>query len=285
MNSPRIPRVPKRYVKKLTKPYALKGLLLYFLPLASIPATILSFSRGHFTGILVNGSACAAFLLAAWLLKEGIAAESQYQAKKIAHPPRWPLKLMASSVVAVSTGLVAWLGAGYGFWVSITFGLGALLGMFLTYGFDPWREKLKAGSHGYSALEISQTLNDAENLLDRIKQANLQIANDEFNQRIDRICLLGREILEVIEDDPGDIRRARKFLNVYLEGAQQVTEGYAKTHQRNESVDLEQNFKNVLETIESVFTEQKQKLIEDDVFDLDVQIEVLTNQLKREGVI
>jgi hypothetical protein len=41
----------------------------------------------------------------------------------------------------------------------------------------------------------------------------------------------------------------------------------------------------VLESIEEVFQEQRQKLLQTDIMDLDVQIEVLTNQLKREGLI
>ena len=64
-----------------------------------------------------------------------------------------------------------------------------------------------------------------------------------------------------------------------------MTEGYAKTHQQASSGELEQNFRNVLESIESVFLEQKEKLIANEVFDLDVQIEVFTKQLKQEGII
>jgi hypothetical protein len=41
----------------------------------------------------------------------------------------------------------------------------------------------------------------------------------------------------------------------------------------------------VLGSIEGVFIEQHQKLLEHDVLDLDVQIEVLTKQLEREGVV
>jgi hypothetical protein len=81
------------------------------------------------------------------------------------------------------------------------------------------------------------------------------------------------------------LRRARKFLNVYLDGAQKVTEGYAKTHARVAAPDLDDNFRRVLVTIEEVFQEQQQKLLETDITDLDVQIEVLATQLKREGVI
>jgi hypothetical protein len=47
---------------------------------------------------------------------------------------------------------------------------------------------------------------------------------------------------------------------------------------------LEQNFKTALDTIESAFQEQRQKLLEEDMFDLDVKIEVLTTQLKHDGI-
>lgn len=89
----------------------------------------------------------------------------------------------------------------------------------------------------------------------------------------------------MLEQDPRDLRRARKFLNVYLDGARQVTQGYAKTHGRMTTPELEDSFRRVLTTIEEVFAEQQQKLLEADVTDLDVQIEVLTTQLKREGVV
>ena len=40
-----------------------------------------------------------------------------------------------------------------------------------------------------------------------------------------------------------------------------------------------------LVTIEDVFAEQHEKLLENDILDLDVQMEVLSAQLKREGVV
>jgi hypothetical protein len=48
---------------------------------------------------------------------------------------------------------------------------------------------------------------------------------------------------------------------------------------------LETNFSRVLDSIEQTFNEQQVKLLEDKQFDLDVQIEVLETQLKREGVL
>lgn len=262
-----------------------RGLLLYILPLALIPASILSFVYGDLLRIIVNFSGCISYLLAASLLRKGISAELEYRDRKITLVPKWPQKNLAALIVALTTAGIAFIGAGNSFLVSIAFGLGALAGMILLYGLDPRQEKMVAGSHGYTADEIAATITEAETQISGIEQANKQITNRLFNQRIRIICEQARSIVDMLEDDPGDIRRARKFLNIYLDGALKVTTGYADMQRKHQSEKLSDNFENVLQTIESVFVEQKQKLLEDDVLDLDVQIEVLTAQLKHEGVV
>ena len=280
-------RKPKAYVKKQGKGvlYSGRGFLLYIFPLPLIPALILSFAYGDFMRIVVNVVGCIAFLIAGNILRKGIAIEKQYQNKKITEPPKWPLKTLAAVIVALTTTWIAFLGAGHSVLGSLAFGIGAMAGMSLFYGLDPRREKMVAGSHGYSAEEISQTIDEAESRISGIEVANKQIHNRSFNQRIRTICEHAQDILGMIEEDPGDIRRARKFLNVYLDGALKVTEGYADMQRKHQSEQLTDNFDNVLKTIESVFIEQKQKLLEDDILDLDVKIEVLAAQLKHEGVI
>ncbi|BCG64504.1 MAG: membrane-bound serine protease (ClpP class) [Methyloprofundus sp.] len=280
-------RKPKIYQKNLLQKglFSSRGLLLYILPLPLIPAAIISFMYGDLLRIITNLSACASFLFAASLLRHGLAAEIEYQEKKITQPPKWPLKMFAAIIVALSTFAVTWIAAGNSFFVAIAFGLGALAGMLLHYGTDPHKEKMIAGSHGYTAAEIAQTIDEAETQIFGIEQANKQINNPKFNQRIRIICEHAHEILSMLQEDPGDIRRSRKFLNIYLDGALKVTEGFADMQRKQQSEQLAENFDNVLKTIESVFIEQKQKLLEDDILDLDVQIEVLATQLKNEGVI
>jgi 5-bromo-4-chloroindolyl phosphate hydrolysis protein len=277
-------RKPKRFVADTLQRYSPRGLLLYFLPLALIPATFIALGKGHLLGVLVNAIGFALYMLAAWCVRKGLQAEHIYNKSRIARPPQ-PLKMTAAIIAALTTGMVAWLGAGRPLPVALLFAAGAFLGMYLSYGFDPRKEKNIVAAHGYSRDEILQTLEDSSRIIRGIEQANDRIRNAELNQRIERICEIADSILAEIEADPRDIRRARKFLNVYLEGARQVTEGYARTHPQTQSGELEQNFRNVLETIESVFQEQHQKLLEEDVFDLDVKIEVLATQLKREGIL
>jgi 5-bromo-4-chloroindolyl phosphate hydrolysis protein len=271
---------PKRFIVNKLQRYSPRGLLLYFLPIALIPATIIALGKGNLLGIIVNASGFALYVFAAWCLRKGLQAENP-----ITRTSQLPLKMLAAIISALATGLIAWLGAQHTFLVALMFAGGAFLGMYLSYGFDLRQKKKIADAQGYSGDEILRMLEESSLIIRSIEQANDNIRNTELNQRIENICAIADRILAEIESDPRDIRRARKFLNVYLDGARQVTEGYARTHQQTQSGQLEQNFRNVLETIESVFQEQHQKLLEEDVFDLDVKIEVLTTQLKREGIL
>lgn len=276
---------PKQFIEKKLDYFSPKGLLLYLLPLALIPATIIALSKGSLWLIIINASAFSAYILAAWCLRKGLQLERQFLKSRFTSTQPSSLKSIAIAITTITTGLLAWQGALQEILVALIYAGGAFLGMYLSYGFDPKHKKKIIGANGYSSQEILQVLVDSSKKIQLIEIANSNIKNLEFNQRLEHICETANCILQEIESDPHDLRKSRKFLNVYLEGARQVTEGYASTHKKSQTGELEQNFRNVLETIESVFNQQYQKLQEDDLFDLDVQIEVLNTQLKREGII
>ncbi len=263
---------------------SLRGLLLYLLALGLVPAVIIGFVKGHVLSIIVNAAGFSLYCLSAVLLRKGLAAESPHRQNRLQPPPGWPLKLLAALLVAATTGMLAVLSARQTLPVAAVYALGALLGMYLSYGFDRRNRFKLADAQGYSGEEIRQTLAVAFDAIKTIEQANRQIVNRELNQRINAICTIAEGVIADLEADPRGIRRARRFLNIYLDSVRQVVEGYAKTHTQTSSAELEQNFRQALDAIESAFREQQQKLLEEDMFDLDVKIEVLTQQLKHDGI-
>jgi 5-bromo-4-chloroindolyl phosphate hydrolysis protein len=263
---------------------SVRGLLLHLLTLGLIPAVIIGFIKGHVGSILINSAGFGLYCLSAMLLRKGLAAENPNRQHRLQAPSRWPFKLLAALLVAGTTGLLAFISAHQAIEVAVIYALGALLGMYLSYGFDQRQTVKLADAQGYSGEEIRQTLATAFETIKTIEQANRKILNRELNQRINTICGIAEGVIAELEADPRGIRRARKFLNIYLDSVQQVVEGYAKTHIQAAPAELEQNFKTALDTIESAFQEQRQKLLEEDMFDLDVKIEVLTTQLKHDGI-
>lgn len=273
--------------KKISERFRFRNaFLLFLLPLPLLFAAIFAIAKDDLAGVIINGIGYALYLVGALSVRQGLQNMAEYERRKVARAPKYPLKTLGAMLVGVATGLTAAFGAGYSLPVAVSFGLGAMLGCYLVYGFDPRAAKKVTDAYGLDTTEqVVAALESAERTITALERANQEIHNGEFNIRLRRIADAARQVLAMIEEDPRDLRRARKFLNVYLEGAKQVTEGYARTHQRMQAPELENNFRRVLITIEDVFKEQHEKLLEDDVQDLDVQIEVLKTQLKHEGVI
>lgn len=195
-----------------------------------------------------------------------------------------PPKTSGAGLMALGSGITAWLGAGHHPGIALVFALLTLVGFHLVYGLDLSFSRRLHRSRNLGA-QGAASLREATAAIAAIEQARVEVRQPELDARLARITTLARQILERVEDDPRDLWRARKFLAVYLEGVQRVVEGYAKTHDRVTAPDLDQRFRHALETVEAAFRKQYQVLLERDVEDLDVQIEVLTQQLEREGIL
>lgn len=270
--------------------YGIKGILLYLLPLPVLITAIASLIRGAVFDTLLTGGAFAAYMLGATIARQGFRLQGEYERKKIARAPSTPFKTVAALLISANTALLDWWASSFTLSAipeALLIGAAAFLGFALYYGLDPRRDKANGLSIGVTIDEVLDALDAANIKIDAIDNARHKISNPEFNARLQRITSKAREILDSIEDDPTRLSRARKFLKVYLDGTQQVTEGYARTHQGQQAIPtaLETNFSRVLDSLEQTFTEQQAKLLEDNQFDLDVQMEVLETQLKREGVL
>ncbi len=259
----------------------IKGTLLFLMPLPVLVGAVIHLLRGNVFSSLTAGALFAGFMVAAVIARHGFKLESRFKQKRLAKAPGTPFKSVAAIILGITTGLTAFLLSGYGLIASVLIGFVALLGFYMAYGVDPRRDKTGNISLGVSADEVFEALEAAEIKIDTIEKARKSIRNIQFDQHLKRIIDKARGILTLIEEDPKDLNRARKFLKVYLDGTARVTESYAKTHGKNATTEvLETNFQEVLDSIEKTFDEQHQKLLRNDQLDLDVKIEVLKTQLK-----
>lgn len=271
-----------------TRPKVLwRGLMLYFLALPLLPATFFALTRGDLIQALARAAGFVLIITAATLIRKGIRLDNEARKRRLRRRASTvQYRMIGAGLVSVGTFVVAWLGLSdpYSLIQSVLYGAAVLLGCYLYYDFDPARKDPQIAAVGITTEELVELLDEAEGRLQSIEQSSKRIHNIEFKDRLRRIVKEARTILDTIESDPVDARRARKFLKVYLDGAQQVTEGYARTHTKGEHHALEDNFRRVLTTIETVIAEQQSKLAENNLSDLDINIEVLQMQLEKEGV-
>jgi 5-bromo-4-chloroindolyl phosphate hydrolysis protein len=262
-----------------------KSLWLFLLPFPLLVKAVLGLWTGELATLLANGSAYGMFIAAAVIARRGLINEIERAERPFSKAAAFPQKTLAGILVGIGTAIAAFAAVGYDLVISVLFGIGAIIGFFCLYGFDARARTIVSSEPGVSAEELRQALAEGYGRLDGIKTASQGIASREFRDRLRSIVALAEKVLKAVEEDPRDLRRARKFLNVYLDGVVKVTDQYARTHTRSTSPELEQNFRNLLIDMENVCKEQHEKLLQNDMLDLDVQIEVLTSRLKREGVL
>ena len=238
---------------------------------------------------IVALAAGLALLLAACALTEaGLAHEAAYRTRAIAKAPRPPRKLLGALVAGGAILVAGWWGAATGPALAVVLGVAATLGCALAYGLDPRTDKGLpedlARKAGLRTEQVIEALSEAEGKVRAIEQAAARLHSRELTGRLTRIVAEARAVLAQIEQDPADLRRARRFLVTYLDGTRDVVSKYSQQQEDLAETPLADNFRHVLETVERVFVEQQTVLRRNETLDLEVQIEVLRTQLEREGV-
>jgi hypothetical protein len=262
----------------------LRGGLLYVLAVPLALAAVVSLARGELAQALAAATGFGLTAAGAYFNRRGILEDLAGSAHRFTRPALLPRKYLGALSVAAGTFTAAYGAVGQDAWVSAAFALLAVAGVHLAYGLPRPQSVLRRPGSTVRDKGLKQALVQAERRILAIESAAVRIGNRELEQRLRRIAGQGRAVLDQIVARPEERFRARKFLNVYLEGAEQVASRYAKTHRLAQNRELEQNFRSVLVEIEAVFDRQLSRLVEGDVFDLDVQIEVLRRQLEREGI-
>lgn len=94
----------------------------------------------------------------------------------------------------------------------------------------------------------------------------------------------GIEILNYIKENPDKLMSARRFLTYYLETASNICEKYmslpVKTLKSEDMEEMVKNTKKAMLLLETAFDKEYEKLIQDDILDVETDIKVLENSMK-----
>lgn len=267
--------------------WSARGVLLFILPLPLLLALLISLIRGDLPTALSEVAALTLYLGGAVLARKGFARQAEQMERGLERAAGGlPFKTLGALLVSVGTYTTGEFAVGHETLFSLFMAALTFLGFYFAYGLEALPVGL-GGKRGHSspeAQDLNSVLEEALQKIEAIELAGQRIANAELRERLQHIVVLARDIVKIIDRDPVDLQRVRKFLYVYLEGAQKIAQGYVNTHQLLNPAHLENSFRTVLVTIEDVFKQQRTRLLERQVLDLDVQIEVLNTQLKREGL-
>ncbi|MEO0773429.1 MAG: 5-bromo-4-chloroindolyl phosphate hydrolysis family protein [Pseudomonadota bacterium] len=250
--------------------------------IAPLPLIWQAFTSGP-TGLALNLVALGLLILAAWLTREGIKAQEAYEARKVARRPGFPRKI-AGSILTGAGLAVAGFAASGGLIEPIIYAVvGTVLHSF-AFGFDPLSDKGMEGIDTFQTDRVARAVDKAEAMLAAMSDAVKRAGDRKSETRVAQFQTSVRDMLRTIENDPRDLTTARKYLTVYLQGARDATVKYADIYARDRNAKARTDYFGLLDDLQDNFTAKTRSLLGDDTADLEVEIEVLRDRLKREGL-
>ncbi|TDR18302.1 5-bromo-4-chloroindolyl phosphate hydrolysis family protein [Marinicella litoralis] len=255
--------------------------LLYIGSILFMIAAFSQLAQANLFKFLISGGVFFGTLLSATWMSKGLRNKFHYRQRKFVINKPFPLMMLASLTLGACSFIGSWFVGGFGLFESLAYGLGAAVGSVLWYGLD------EVASSSFGAVQdqdSKEILALSEQSIVNIEQSNKHIKNHELSNYLNNIVKTSREVVNTLVNHPEKIPQARRFLHSYLAATESVIKRYADTHTLVEDEKLEQNFKQVLQNIDQVFNEQNQKLLQNQVFDLDVDIEVLNTLMEKQGI-
>jgi len=271
----------KRYDPTSTKTTRFKlekGHFLYIFLAPLFLSIILALMQQKFSLFLFNIISFGLFFATAKLNTMGLNKEYEYHTTTLTKAPK-PLKTLTAGLLGVSTLFTAWIAGGQEFFVSIPLAVVSVIGYFLYYGFDPKEDKLE-NIGDISAQFVIETLATARGKLARVEEDMKKIKEKSLHSKLRIATDKGYEILNNIEADPKDLRVARKFIIVYIDGIQKVTTSYTSMDEEDIGDETKEKLNSLLIDVEQRFDKEILRLKQNNQFDLDVHIDVLQEQIK-----
>lgn len=226
----------------------------------------------------------AILLLATWLTREGVRAQAAYDARLSARKPAFPRKIFGSVLTGIGLGLAA-ASTGAALVMPVLIGLAGAALHFATFGADPMKNKGMEGIDTFQQDRVARVVAEGEGYLKEMRAAGAALGDRRLTDRIDRFAATARTLFRTVEEDPRDLTAARRYLGVYLMGARDATIKFVDLWRREKDDSARSDYETLLSDLETNFAQRTRALLSDNRSDLDVEISVLRDRLKREGVV
>ena len=251
--------------------------------LAVLPV-IQGFVQGGAVAMAVSLAAAGAVFASGVVTREGLKAEAAWTARKIARRPAVPRKLFGAVLAGAGVMLGAMTGLG-GMVAGAIYGVVAGALHIAAFGMDPMRDKGMEGVDSFQTDRVARTIEEAEGYLAAMQDAVRRAKDRDAESRVARLAQRAREMFRAVEDDPRDLTAARRFLGVYLMGARDATAKFADLYAQTRDATVKTEYFGLLDDLERGMDAKRETLLLTDRSDLDVEIEVLRDRLKRDGLL
>ncbi|MGN0307555.1 MAG: 5-bromo-4-chloroindolyl phosphate hydrolysis family protein [Lachnospiraceae bacterium] len=148
------------------------------------------------------------------------------------------------------------------------------------------RQKPKEKNGSSTSPDGGDILTGGHHKLMEIRRLQMKIKSRRIREESEEICRTADKILRTLKSQPEDIPVVRQFFNYYLPTLGNILVRYEKIEKSGvPAKEMEEKVIACLENIKSAMDKQYVNLFNDDILDLSVEMEVLTQACKRDGLL
>ncbi len=257
------------------------GLFFILIALDYLVFSLISLGKGEVFFSLVSFTFAGLVVLSYMSLRRGIAIERVYHNSKYAKAPKYPLKTIGAVLLSGVTACSAFLG-GYALVPSVLIGGAILTGWYLYYGFDVRDDKIDGFESSKSAKRVLSLLLEANKKIKNIHTLAKSLPYSQTSLLMLEMSRAFKKIVTHVEQEPDDYDTARRYLVSYLGELESMSEIYVKLEGKDRSIEVERDFKELLEDSIEKLNKKYKKLLDDDILELDIKLSVMKQRMKNE---
>ncbi|HOP73337.1 MAG TPA: 5-bromo-4-chloroindolyl phosphate hydrolysis family protein [Thermoclostridium caenicola] len=136
----------------------------------------------------------------------------------------------------------------------------------------------KISLDGITRQEVESTIRAGRKLTAGMRQASYRLQQLEVKKEIEDLCKIAESMFELLKKDPNDLRIVKQFITYYLEPTHKIVLKYVELATTRpmpaDAVSILDKTEKSFKTIRATFLQQKEKMLANDVMDLDTEIKV-----------
>ena len=182
--------------------------------------------------------------------------------------------------------LGVFLGMGWNFFVSVFLAAGLLAGLLLITKPREIPGKLPLDMRPDGAY-LEKRLEEAREDFESIRQSVEKIQDQGLRENSERLYKTSSNILAYLEKNPDKISGAGRFIDYYQDTASSLLKKYVELQNSGlgtpEAINLKENTKKAICMLNKAFEQQFQRMMRNELMDMDVEIQMIENMMKMEG--
>lgn len=131
---------------------------------------------------------------------------------------------------------------------------------------------------GTTRADIDNTIKTGRLLTQGMRRAVQRLTQIEIRHEVEDLCRIAESMFEMLKRDPKDIRIVKQFISHYLEPTNKIINKYAELATIRpmpaDAIETLERTEKSLKNIRATFLKQKEKMLNNDVMDLDTEIKV-----------